>query len=421
MFLPFIIISFDISGYLDNSNPKQNYLLYCGVSPSGDTLDEHGLDDDEIKKMLKQACQKDLHFSDGKILGSMCSKPLNIAEIAHTMFIEANLGNPGLYPGTKALEEEVIRSVSQLMHSSNQIGQMVAGGTEANITSLWIAKNLAKGKEKNEVIFPMSSHHSINKAVEILGLKAVEIGLDGNYRMDISEVEKKLTQKTVAVVGIAGTTELGVIDPIKELSDLCSDTFFHVDAAFGGFVIPFLKDLGYDVPEFDFRIENVDSISVDAHKMGHATIPSGILLLRKKEYLSNIAIDSPYLTIERQMSLSGTRCSAGVASAFAAIKSLGKEGYRRIVKECMETTNYLNKRLEEISLRPVIKPIMNILAIKLKDPRKVQMELDKEGWKTSLGRYPPCLRVVVMPYITKGVVDEFIPILERIYKTTGEI
>lgn len=379
------------------------------------------MDDDEINKLLKHANKKDLHFSDGKILGSMCSRPLRIAEKAHTMFLEANLGNPGLYPGTKALEEEVIRSVSELLHSSNQIGQMVAGGTEANITSLWIAKNLAKGREKNEVLFPKSAHHSVNKAVELLGLEAVEIGLDDNYRMDISKVEKKLSHKTVAVVGIAGTTELGMIDPIKELSDLCSDTFLHVDAAFGGFVIPFLKDLGYDVPEFDFRIENVDSVSVDAHKMGQATIPSGILLLRNKEYLNNIAIDSPYLTIERQMSLSGTRCSAGAASAYAAIKSLGKEGYRRIVKECMETTSYLTKRVEEIGLRPVIKPIMNIFAIKLNDPRRVHKELDKEDWKTSLGRYPPCLRVVVMPYVTMGVVDEFIPVLERICKSTREI
>jgi tyrosine decarboxylase/tyrosine decarboxylase/aspartate 1-decarboxylase len=87
----------------------------------------------------------------------------------------------------------------------------------------------------------------------------------------------------------------------------------------------------------------------------------------------------------------------------------------------METTNYLNKRVEEIGLKAVIKPIMNIFAIELKDPKNICMELSKLGWRTSLGVHPPCLRVVVMPYVTKQVVDEFIPVLEKVCKEGREI
>ena len=207
-----------------------------------------------------------------------------------------------------------------------------------------------------------------------------------------------------------------MIDPIQELAELCNGTFLHVDAAFGGFVIPFLKDLGYAVPPFDFEIENVDFVCVDPHKMGLATIPSGVLLMRNVEHIEKIAVSSPYLTSPRQTSLSGTRCSAGVASAYAVMKFLGREGYINMVRECMETTKYMVNGVKEIGLELAIEPVMNIVAIRMSAPERVLEELSKLRWKASLTRVPRCLRVVVMPHVTRKVVDEFIPDLERVCK-----
>jgi tyrosine decarboxylase/aspartate 1-decarboxylase len=194
-----------------------------------------------------------------------------------------------------------------------------------------------------------------------------------------------------------------------------------VDAAFGGFVIPFLKDLGHDMPKFDFAVENVDSISTDPHKMGLATIPSGVLLLRSEEYLKKIAVSSPYLTNPRQASLSGTRCSAGAVSAWAAMKFLGREGYKKVVQECMDNTNYFVKRVYELGLTMAMEPKMNILCIKMKDADSVYSDLLNKGWKTSVTRSPKCLRIVVMPHVTKEVIDEFIPDLEKVSRDVKEI
>ncbi len=381
-------------------------------------MNENGEDYEKVLNALKKASDKDYHFKDGRVLGSMCSDPSAIAKEAHTMFFEANLGNPGLYPGTLELENELIGMISKLLHGESLPGLTVSGGTEANITALWIAK---KATGKTEVIFPRSAHFSFLKAADILGLKAIEVDLTEKFQMDISEVEKNLSKDIAAVVAIAGTTEFGVIDPIEELAELCGETLLHVDAAFGGFVIPFLADLGYDIPRFDFELENVDFMSIDPHKMGLATIPSGVLLMRRMEYLEKIAVSSPYLTSPRQASLSGTRCSAGVASAYAVMKYLGREGYRGIVKDCMETTKYMVKRVREIGLEIAIEPIMNIVCMKMKEPEKVLAELDKLGWKASVTRYPKCLRVVVMPHVTNKIVDEFIPDLEKVCKIVNEI
>lgn len=88
-------------------------------------------------------------------------------------------------------------------------------------------------------------------------------------------MRKLISGNTVAVVGVAGTTELGRIDPVEELSEICLEEgiHLHVDAAFGGFIIPFLRETGAELPEFDFKLQGVSSITVDPHKMGLAPSP----------------------------------------------------------------------------------------------------------------------------------------------------
>jgi tyrosine decarboxylase/aspartate 1-decarboxylase len=380
-------------------------------------MDDKGREYEEIMSELRAALERDHRFKDGRILGSMCTEPNMIAKEVHAMFVEANLGNPGLYPGTVALENELIRMTSSLLHGDGVSGLTVSGGTEANITALWIAKKVSGG---SQVVYPQSAHFSFQKALDILNLEGREIGLDDTFRVDMSDVEKNITDKTAAVVGIAGTTEFGTIDPIEELASLCSDTFLHVDAAYGGFVIPFLNELGYDMPSFDFVIPNIDSISVDPHKMGMATIPSGVLLMKNKDYLEKITVASPYLTSPRQASLSGTRCSAGAVSAYAVMKYLGREGYRRIVADCMDVTGYLVSRVRELGLEPIIEPIMPIVCIKLKSPEKVYNSLNEMGWRPSITREPKCLRIVVMPHVSKNVIDELIIDLNKVCTSFDE-
>ncbi len=111
-----------------------------------------------------------------------------------------------------------------------------------------------KGIVNGEIIIPESAHFSFNKAADMLNLKIVQVDLDENYKMDINSLKNSITENTVAIVAIAGTTELGLIDSIEEISKIAKehDIYLHVDAAFGGFSIPFLKLAGYDFPKFDF-------------------------------------------------------------------------------------------------------------------------------------------------------------------------
>lgn len=376
---------------------------------------------ENIFKELDTNQQRDFSFSSGHILGSMCTQPHPIARDAYMRFIETNLGDPELYPGTKEIEFRFLQFISTLLHApKTAVGQIVSGGTEGNITAMWIAKQLTG---KKEIILPESAHFSFQKIASLMDMKLVNIPLTNDYIMDVKELKKKIRNETAAVVGIAGSTELGTIDPIPELSDICSDeqVFLHIDAAFGGFVIPFLKELHYDVPAFDFQLKGVSTISIDSHKMGYAAIPLGTLVLRKKQWLDTISVESPYINSEKQAGILGTRSGAPVVAAYAVARYLGLEGYRKVVESCMDVTRYTEKRITELGLHLVTKPTMNVLGVRLKKPGLVVKKLSTYGWRVNKIERLSCIRIVLMPQITKKIIDEFIPVLKKTCEEVEEL
>jgi len=377
-------------------------------------MDSKGAPLRKVLAELQRARDDDLHFRDGKILGSMCTEPLPIARRAHAMFLEANLGNPGYYKGTWRLERGTLRILADLLHGKNLGGFTVSGATEGNITALWMARNTTHRKE---IVAAKTAHFSVRKSADLLGMRIVEIPHDDEYRLDVDALRSAVTKDTAAVVAVAGTTELGQVDPIDAIGETCLDrAFFHVDAAFGGFVLPFLEDS--KVPSWDFRVAGVSSLVLDAHKMGMATIPASHLLVREAKHFERIAVESPYLTTVYQTSLLGTRNSAGVAAAYAAMRSLGRGGYRKIVARCMKNTRTIVERAREAGIEPVIEPVVNIAAFRVGDVEAVQRALEKKGWRVSTSRNPPALRVVVMPHVTaKGAAafaDDLVAVCKKL-------
>jgi len=376
---------------------------------------------DEILKELDKFKERDLSFSSGHILGSMCTQPHPIAKEAYIKFLETNLGDPELFPGTKEIESRLVEFISDLLHApKTAVGQIVSGGTEGNITAIWIAKQLTG---KNEIILPESAHFSFTKMASLMDIKLIEVPLTREYHMDITKIRDKIHENTAAILGVAGSTELGTVDPIPELSDICYDEhlFLHVDAAFGGYVLPFLKELNYDVPEFDFRLKGVNTISIDSHKMGYSAIPLGTLIIRDGTWIDEISVESPYISSKRQAGILGTRSGGPVAAAYAVSKYLGREGYKKLVENCMNITHYTEEKLNEIGLELVTKPTMNVLGVKLKKLSEVANKLSEYGWKVNKINRLSCIRIVIMPQITKQSIDEFIPILKKACEEVGEL
>lgn len=374
-----------------------------------------------ILQELNEYREKDFTFASGHILGSMCTQPHPIAKEAYIKFLEANTGDPELFPGTKEIEFKLITFISELLNApKTSIGQIVSGGTEGNITAMWLAKRLTG---KKEIILPENAHFSFQKIASLMDMKLVSVPLNEHYYVDITKIKDKINENTAAILGIAGSTELGTIDPIPELSEICLDEnlFFHVDAAFGGFVIPFLKDLNFDVPEFDFRLKGVSTISLDAHKMGYSAIPLGTIVIRDKKWLDEISVESHCISSGKQAGILGTRSGGPVAAAYAVARYLGRNGYRKVVENCMNITRYTEGKIREMGLTPVTKPTMNVLGVKMKNVPEFVKKLSEYGWKVNKIDRLSCIRIVIMPQTTKKIIDEFIPVFRKTCEEVGEL
>ena len=386
-------------------------------------MNDSPINKDKILKELDLIQDEDLKYSSGRILGSMCTEAHPFAKEVYIKFLDSNLGDPGLFKGTKATEEKTIQIIGELLNLDNAYGNIVTGGTEANIMAVRAARNHArkyKGIKNGEIILPRSAHFSFKKAADMMNLKIVEADLDDNYKIDVESLKNKITQNTVAIVAIAGTTELGLIDPIEEISEIAfkNNIYFHVDAAFGGFSIPFLKNIGYDYPEFDFRLPGVSSITVDPHKMGLAPIPAGGIIFRKKEYLEVMAVDSPYLTVKTQSTIVGTRLGASTVATYALLKYFGKSGYSKMADGLMKNTYFLKDSLEKIGYDVIVEPQLNIVAFNHpeKSPEVLSQELEKiNGWKVSVANCPKAIRIVLMNHVTKTHLKEFLNDLKSLY------
>jgi tyrosine decarboxylase/aspartate 1-decarboxylase len=386
-------------------------------------MENEGLPQSSVLKELELRLSRDFTYSSGRIVGSMCTYPHSLARKVYTSFLDRNLGDSGLSPALVKLEKETIHLLGTLLSNPKASGHIVTGGTEANTLALWAAKRLSK-KMHCEVIVPASAHYSFDKAAALLGLKIAKVGLNSRFQVDVEAVEKAVNSNTIAIVGVAGTTGLGVVDPISELSEIAvkKDLYLHVDAAFGGFVLPFLKKLGFSVPDFDFSLPSVCSITIDPHKMGLAPIPAGGILFRNERLRKTVAWNVSYLAggESEQATIVGTRSGASVIAVWALLKHFGKEGYKRIVRSCMRLTWKLAREIQKIDgLDITTEPVMNIIGIKSEvlDIRRIAKELRLRKWAVSL--FPNHIRIVVMPHVQKQHIEEFIEDLRDIVNKLG--
>lgn len=373
-----------------------------------------GLRKKDVLAELKKAQALDKRYADGKILCSMCTKTHPLAEKAYRMFFESNLGDSGLFPGSVQIEKEAIKELATLLHCKNAVGFLVSGGTEANLMALLAARNIAKANQP-EVILPESAHFSFTKICNLLNLKAVYSSLDSSFRVVPSEVEKLINKNTVAIIGTAGTAELGVIDPIENLSEIAlrHRVFLHIDAAFGGLVIPFLAN---PKPNFDFTLEGVKTITVDPHKMGMVAIPTGGILFKDAKTLEYIKTETPYLTDKVQYTFVGTRTGAAAASAWGVFKSLGIDGFQKIVGNCMKNTKLLADGIERSGFKLVVKPSLNLVAFHSENTKELAEKLWAWGWFVSYVPRYDCIRIVVMPHVKRRHTVAFLEDLRKIEK-----
>ncbi|MHB8632415.1 MAG: tyrosine decarboxylase MfnA [Thermoplasmatota archaeon] len=370
-------------------------------------MQRRGWTEGRVKAELAKRHQRDLSYEGGEVLGSMCSSPLGVARFAHALFLETNLGDPVHFPGARGMEEEVLADLGSLLHApAKASGRFVSGGTEANLLACHLARERSG---KKTVVVPDSAHFSFSKAARLLGMRLRTVETLPSGHADVKALEAACDADTALVVAVAGTTELGLVDPVGRIAAMARRKRIplHVDAAFGGYLLPFLPDSA----PFDFQVPGVWSVAIDPHKMGLGTIPAGILFLRDGADWELGAVESPYVSTESQSTLLGTRPGAAVAAIWAAHRRLGRVGYERQAATCMANARFLARRLDEAGFPLVSPPELNVVTFRHDRPKLLARRLQKRRFGVNVIPRLNAIRIVVGPHVTRPALERFMAVL----------
>ena len=345
---------------------------------------------------------------------------------AHSLFFAENALNPMAFKSLKRMEAEVVQMSASMLHApETAVGTMTSGGTESILMAVKAARDRARQKKpwlrSPEMVAPRSIHVAFEKAAHYFGLKIRYAELGAEMRANPAAIEKLVTRNTVLIAASAPQYPHGVVDPIGEIGALAHKKRipFHVDACIGGFVLPWVERLGRPLPEFDFRVPGVTSMSADLHKYGFAAKGASVLVYRDMSYLRHqffIATEFPG-GVYASPSMPGTRPGGPIAAAWAAMMAMGEDGYLDHTRRALEATDKLVKGIQSIpQLCLVAPPDATLVAWATKDRRldlyAIADQLDDMGWTTDRQHKPPSIHCTVTSNHL-DVIDDYIADLRR--------
>ncbi len=276
-----------------------------------------------------------------------------------------------------------------LHNAEHALGAFCSGGTVANITALWVARNRCLGAERVArqgiygalqqaglqglaVLVSRRGHYSLAKAADLLGIgrdHIVAIETDANYRVEVGQMREQARRLQadgigiLSIVGLAGATETGSVDDLNALADLANELgcHFHVDAAWGGATL--FSNTHRGVLS---GIERADSVTIDAHKQFYVPMGAGMVLFRHPEALSSIEHHAEYI-IRRgsrdlgSHTLEGSRPGMALL-VHAGLNIIGRQGYELLIDQGLEKAGYLAQQIEEHpDFELLVSPTLNIL------------------------------------------------------------
>jgi glutamate/tyrosine decarboxylase-like PLP-dependent enzyme len=386
-------------------------------------LPESGMAQDALFAALTDMKKNDMQYQDGRTFSLIYNAGQDVIEIgrrAFAMYLVENGLSPFSFPSLKTMETEVISMVASLLNGGDgAVGNMTTGGTESILMAVKAARDRAHKKHPQitqpELIKAATTHPAFNKAAHYLGLKVVTAPVDKDFRMDADAVRDAITDNTIFICASAFTYPHGVVDPIEDISALAAERgiWFHTDACLGGFILPFVEQLGYDVPVFDFRAPGVTSMSCDLHKYGYCPKGASSVLYRNaadRLHQYYAFADFPG-GVYGTPTMCGGRTGGPYAGAWAVMHYLGHDGYLRLAKQAMDTARKLQDGVRAIPGLDVLgAPHGTVFAMVGDNNHNIYAVSDfmtESGWFLEKQQMPASLHVTTSPYHAE-VADQFL-------------
>jgi len=391
-----------------------------------------GLPRDEVLSQMQQMSEREEdRWKDGHVSGAVYNGDAEHIDFLNRVYSLTSQCNPlhsDLWPSNSKYEAEIVSMTANMLGAGETgpgaevCGTVTSGGTESILLAMKTYRDRARklrGIRRPNMVLPVSAHAAFDKAAQYFGIKQIKLPLGPDFRADAGRLRRAIDRNTIVVVGSSPSFPHGAIDPIAEMSSLAQSrgVGFHTDACLGGFVLPWARKLGYRVPDFDFRLPGVTSMSADTHKYGFAAKGTSVVLyrdpeLRRFQYFT--ASDWPggmYFS----PTFAGSRPGALSAACWAALLSMGEQGYLEATGKIMQTACAVRAGIEKIpGLRVLGDPLWVIaFASDEFDIYRVMDFMSRRGWILNGLHKPPAVHLcVTLRQAQPGVAERFCEDLE---------
>jgi glutamate/tyrosine decarboxylase-like PLP-dependent enzyme len=407
--------------------------LASSIKPYRDEFERHarlpseGLSRETILAEVRDLNQREeARWKDGYVSGAVYHGDPTHVEFLNQVYAITSQQNPlhsDLWPSASRYEAEIVSMTAGMLGAgapgAEQIcGTVTSGGTESILLAMKTYRDRARleqGVRRPNMVLPSSAHAAFDKASGYFGIEQRRIPVTADFRADVGAARRAIDRNTIVLVGSAPCFPHGAVDPIMELSGLALErgVGFHTDACLGGFLLPWAEKLGAAVPAFDFRLPGVTSISADTHKFGYAAKGTSVVLyrtpeLRRHQYYT--ATEWPG-GLYFSPTFAGSRPGALSAACWAAMLSMGEQGYLDAAREILAAAEVIRSGIEQIPQLRVLGDPLFVIAFDAPG-RDIYRLLDLMGqrkWNLNGLHKPAAIHLcVTLRHAQPGVAERFV-------------
>jgi glutamate/tyrosine decarboxylase-like PLP-dependent enzyme len=379
-------------------------------------MPEVGLPSSEVMQLLITMKQGDQDWRGGRVFSLVYSAGDDVHELlsdALSLFSAENGLNVLAFPSIGVMQHDIVCNTATLLGAEEPAaggaveGYLTSGGTESLLQAVKTARDVgrARGMARPGVVAAESAHAAFTKAADYFDVDLVRVPVDADFRVSADSIADACSDNTIMIVGSAPTYPQGVIDPIRDIAALAVERgiLCHVDACMGGFLLPFLRELGRVHEPFDFGVPGVTSMSADVHKYGYASKGVSVILYRTHELARHqVFVTTDWLGgLYASTAMAGTRPAGPIAAAWAALMHIGHQGYLELTRTAHDAARELRAGIEAIDALEVRgDPPATVIAFGARDPAALDIfavgeRLAAEGWYLDRQNRPDSLHATV--------------------------